>query len=453
MKQFRGAGCLILLLTLLMTTLFSACSSLMGAVRETAGAAKVTKYYTYGMFFQLEGYVEDPGDVASAALVLRSGSGEEDTVYRAEVPFSVSKKQGLLKFKSAEKIDEGLCLDTLPTGTCAALLELTDKKGETRTLSLADATGSDKTPAETPVEYYTLSHGWGHRKVTTGFRNFGENSTLVFRVKRSRLPSDVYDIVIDPGHGGKDPGAQSGSYNERDIVLEEAKAIQSALERAGYKVLLTRDGSEDPSVSMAYTLYDKDGRVNMTCSSRAKLSLSIHLNHSPHESQNGVQIYRSRKAGDAFARAIASGLVDGTGLSYSTMGGRTVPGVYTRTFSAAELRQERAKAKAKGFTFYDATTSTDYYFMIREFGGIATDAYVDGRNPDYGTNEYRDSNQGVEGLLCELAFMTNEADLKVLLQDQRGIAGSITDAVDRYVDGLYETPGGQTADLLGKETL
>ncbi|MBQ8470295.1 MAG: hypothetical protein IJ547_06885, partial [Clostridia bacterium] len=96
---------------------------------------------------------------------------------------------------------------------------------------------------------------------------------------------------------------------------------------------------------------------------------------------------------------------------------------------------------------------TDYYFMIREFGGIATGAYVDGRNPDYGTNEYRNSNQGVDGLLCELAFLTNPEDLKVLLQDQRGIASSITNAVDHYVDGLYENPGGQTADLLGKETL
>ncbi|MBQ8469694.1 MAG: N-acetylmuramoyl-L-alanine amidase, partial [Clostridia bacterium] len=355
MKHVRGAGCLILLLTLLTTTLLSACGSLKGAVGETAGAAQVTRYYTYGMFFQLEGFLEEPGEVASAALVLRSGSGEDGTLYRAEVPVSLSKKQGRLRFRSAEKIDEGLCLDTLPTGTCAALLETRDREGTPRYWTLEDETGSDKKPAEPAIEYYTLSHGRGHRKVTTEFRTLGERNTLVFQVRRSRLPADVYDIVIDPGHGGKDPGAQSGGYSERDIVLEEAKAIRTALERAGYKVLLTRDGSEDPEVNMAYTLYDKDGRVNRACASKAKLSLSIHLNYSPNKSQNGVQVYRSRKAGDAFARAIAGGLVDGTGLSYSTMAGKTVPGVYTRTFSTADLREERAKAKAKGFSFYEAT--------------------------------------------------------------------------------------------------
>lgn len=298
MKQIRGAGGFVLLLCFLTSFLLSACSSLPTAVRETEGVAEVTKYNTYGLFFQLEGRAALSDEVTSAALVLRSGKGKENEVYRGAMEFSFSQKKGQLTFQTSKKIDEGLCLDTLPTGTYAALLETTDKEGHTHYRTLMDATGSDKVPAETPIEYYTLSHGRGHRKVTTEFRSFGEGDTLVFRVKRSRLPSDVYDIVIDPGHGGKDPGAQSGSYSERDIVLDEAKALRSALERAGYKVLLTRDGSEDPNVNMAYTIYDKEGRVNKACASKAKLSLSIHLNHSPHVSQKGVQIYRSQKAGD-----------------------------------------------------------------------------------------------------------------------------------------------------------
>lgn len=457
---FKGAESIALLLCLFSVVFLSACNSLSGALKGVENTAEVTKYYTYGAFLQLEGSaIYDKEDSASfdgvktAALVLRTGDGEGEEAYRADVPFSVSKKKKTLTFRTAGKIDEGLCLDALETGNYAVLLEMTRKDGSVERWALEDGTGGEDREPEAPIEYYTLTHGRGHRKVTTAFRTFGTTGTLTLEVRRSRLPKDVYDIVIDPGHGGKDPGARAEGHAEKDIVLDQAKVLQEVLERAGYKVLLTRDGTEDPQTNMAYTIYDKDGRVNTACASKAKLSLSLHLNHSPHRNQNGVQIYRSRRAGDDLAQYIARGLVENTDLSCSTMNGKTVPGVYTRTFTAAELRQERAKAKAKGFTFYDATTSTDFYFMIREFGGIATGAYVDGRNPDYGTNEYRNSNQGVDGLLCELGFMTNENDLRVLLRDQRGIARGIQKAVDAYIDGLYEEPGAQTADLLAKENL
>ncbi|MGX8691715.1 MAG: N-acetylmuramoyl-L-alanine amidase family protein, partial [Eubacteriales bacterium] len=254
-------------------------------------------------------------------------------------------------------------------------------------------------------------------------------------------------------HGGKDPGAQSGPYKESDVVLDIGKKVANALESAGYKVLLTRDGTEDPNVNMAYTEYDKDGRVNRTCGSRAKLALSLHLNQNKHSNQNGVQIYRARQAGDDFAKSLADELVAATALDYSTMGGRTAKGVYVRTFSNRDLAAERSKARKKGYTFYDATTSTDYYFMIREYGCLATGAYVDGRNPAYGVNEYRDFPQGVESCLCELGFLSNEHDRGVLLNDQRGIAKALTRAVDAYIASLHETPGPQTADLLAKESL
>ena len=277
--------------------------------------------------------------------------------------------------------------------------------------------------------------------------------TLVFHIKRSRLPSDIYDIVVDPGHGGKDPGAQSGGYRESDVVLDIGKKLADALESAGYKVLLTRDGTEDPNVNMAYTEYDKDGRVNLTCGSRAKLALSLHLNYNAHSNQNGVQIYRANKAGNDYAKSLADALVDTTALEYSTMGGRTAQGVYVKTFTNGDIREAQSKARKKGYTFYNISTSTDYYFMVREYGCIATGAYVDGRNPDYGTNEYRNYHQGVESCLCELGFLSKEHDRQVLLNDQRGIARALTRAVDDYIAALHENQGPQTADLLAKETL
>lgn len=454
----KGAGTSVLLLCFLMSVLLSACGNpASGAANELDGTASLTKYYTYGAFFQAEGTVDlndtdlTTKGLSKAALQLRTGSGEEDR-WSFDIPFSVSKKK--LKFRTAKHIDEGLCLDTLETGTTAAFLELTWKDGSTKLLALRDGTGSEKSGPQDSVEYYTLPYGHhGHRKVTTAFTRTRDTETLVFETKRSRLPSDVYDIVVDPGHGGKDPGAQSGGYRESDVVLDIGKKLADALESAGYKVLLTRDGTEDPNVNMAYTEYDKDGRVNLTCGSRAKLALSLHLNYNAHSNQNGVQIYRANKAGNDYAKSLADALVDTTALEYSTMGGRTAQGVYVKTFTNGDIREAQSKARKKGYTFYDVSTATDYYFMVREYGCIATGAYVDGRNPDYGTNEYRNYHQGVESCLCELGFLSKEHDRQVLLNDQRGIARALTRAVDDYIAALHENQGPQTADLLAKETL
>lgn len=65
-----------------------------------------------------------------------------------------------------------------------------------------------------------------------------ENLTLA-----QQLGLGVRRIVIDPGHGGKDPGAVGFGLKEKDIVLNVAKKIKKILEeKNGYEVLLTRDG-------------------------------------------------------------------------------------------------------------------------------------------------------------------------------------------------------------------
>ena len=52
---------------------------------------------------------------------------------------------------------------------------------------------------------------------------------------------EVRTIVIDPGHGGKDPGAQGKKANEKDIVLAVAKLLRTELEKEGFNVKLTRE--------------------------------------------------------------------------------------------------------------------------------------------------------------------------------------------------------------------
>ena len=60
-------------------------------------------------------------------------------------------------------------------------------------------------------------------------------------IEETKLPDDVYDIVIDPGHVGIDTGASNGNYHESKYTLEYGLALKEALEDAGLKVKLTRE--------------------------------------------------------------------------------------------------------------------------------------------------------------------------------------------------------------------
>jgi N-acetylmuramoyl-L-alanine amidase len=56
-------------------------------------------------------------------------------------------------------------------------------------------------------------------------------------------------VVLDPAHGGTDPGARgAGGLRESDVVLQFAAQVRRALEAQGFRVLQTRQGNEDPSL-------------------------------------------------------------------------------------------------------------------------------------------------------------------------------------------------------------
>ena len=90
-------------------------------------------------------------------------------------------------------------------------------------------------------------------------------------------------IVIDPGHGGKDPGAVSplGLY-EKDINLIVSKYLKQELEQQGFRVILTR------SSDIFLTL---DQRTKIAKKHNADLFISVHANANNSRSVNGAEIY------------------------------------------------------------------------------------------------------------------------------------------------------------------
>ena len=99
-------------------------------------------------------------------------------------------------------------------------------------------------------------------------------------ISAKELPLFQKVIVVDAGHGGRDPGTMYGNTLEKDLNLEIAKVLEKELLKQGAIVYMTRDEDEDLSKTSDYRKKRADlrRRVNFIEEKESDLYLSIHLN-------------------------------------------------------------------------------------------------------------------------------------------------------------------------------
>ncbi|MBI4979366.1 MAG: N-acetylmuramoyl-L-alanine amidase [Spirochaetes bacterium] len=133
-----------------------------------------------------------------------------------------------------------------------------------------------------------------------------------FIIAQSAPPADttIDVIIIDPGHGGRDPGAIGYSdIREKDLVLDAAILLRDALTRAlspRTKVVLTR--GEDAFMSLEErSLYANNAVGIGTKEQKNGLFISVHANASFNRSSRGFEVYFvSAEESSEAARAVAS---------------------------------------------------------------------------------------------------------------------------------------------------
>lgn len=393
----------------------------------------VDKYIVYGTHFNIEGTSENIytiDEVKDIKLILKSLDGEKEFKYT--IDYSLKEKN--LTFTTSDLMNQGIGLESLPVGVYIVLIDVEHYNEIHRLYTLSNNTEYQET------QYYTITKNEQNNKISIGFDKYINSAGIEFEymyvnVVETTLPDDVYDIVIDAGHGGTDVGAVNGEYYESDIVLKYAIKLKDELEKIGLKVFLTRDGTEDKKEKMAYTMYDENGRVNEANKSKAKYSLSLHLNsNSDNISSGGVEIYAPSKSDLTFAKSLADNIVSIANTSYSNVPEyKKAQGVYVENFTKLAIESFRKRAESDGYEPYNLTTDTPYLYMIRELGGICTNAFVDGRNTDYGANKYINSNIGLESYLLELGYMNFDNDLNNILENQdlyvQAIVRSVQDEI------------------------
>ncbi len=108
---------------------------------------------------------------------------------------------------------------------------------------------------------------------------FGAVTTRV----QAGVSSKIKVLVLDAGHGGKDPGAAGVTgVKEKDVVLDIARRMRNIFEQAGITVIMTRD--KDEFISL-------EERTVIASRSKADVFVSIHANSNPNRKTQGMEVY------------------------------------------------------------------------------------------------------------------------------------------------------------------
>lgn len=226
----------------------------------------------------------------------------------------------------------------------------------------------------------------------------------------ARAPTAKRVVVIDPGHGGVDPGATGiDGTHEKDLVLALGKSLRDALERTGkYVVVMSRDS--DIFLSLK-------ARVAVGRRARADLFISLHADSAPGSLVRGASVYTlSERASDKEAEALAksenqSDIIAGVDLT------NEADVVTSILIDLAQRETKNSAVKFAQVLVPELQRAGEVTQKSHRFAG-----FVVLKAPD------------VPSVLVEVGYLSSREDESVMNTNRwrKRMADSIARAVDRY---------------------
>ena len=101
------------------------------------------------------------------------------------------------------------------------------------------------------------------------------------------LAGPIHTVVVDAGHGGKDPGASYFGLKEKELTLDMARRLKTELQQAGLRVVMTRESDRFVSLKR---------RPGVANRSNAGLFVSLHVNANRNRRVSGAEVYYPRES-------------------------------------------------------------------------------------------------------------------------------------------------------------
>ncbi len=230
----------------------------------------------------------------------------------------------------------------------------------------------------------------------------------------SQLGLTVETIMIDAGHGGKDPGAQANKITEKNTALKMALLLGDELKKKGFTVIYTRKNN---------IFIPLEKRAQMSNEKKADLFISIHCNANNSSKVNGFETYylspaKSNDAVTVAARENGISTKEISDLQY----------ILADLMLDSKLKESRqlasythkgtlARLKKAGFTHKDNGVRAAPFYVL-----------MGARMP---------------AVLVELGYITNDDDAKRIKSDKflQRVAEGLTQGIINYKSALSSMPG------------
>jgi N-acetylmuramoyl-L-alanine amidase len=217
----------------------------------------------------------------------------------------------------------------------------------------------------------------------------------------------IKTIVIDPGHGGEDPGAAYNNVQEKDLVLKVAKLLDRKLRNKGFDIIMTR--TEDVFIPLKE-------RTKIADAARADLFVSIHCNAAPRKREmEGAETYFLSAARSDWARTVEA--TENSAIRFEVKDGS----------SSSELDYILNDLAQTQFL----EESQEAAICIQESMIQRCDLYNRGVKQ---ANFYVLRLNYMPAVLVEIAFITNSKDRKKLLENEflERVSNAIVEGIETY---------------------
>ncbi len=236
-----------------------------------------------------------------------------------------------------------------------------------------------------------------------------------------QLGLGVSRIVIDPGHGGADPGAQDNGVTEAALVLDVALRLEKLLlAQPGFEVVLTRRTNEAVPLARRTAIANEEA---------ADLFLSIHANSSPRRETAGVETYFLNLATTKQAESVAA-----RENASSAEAMRTLPQLVRAITTNNKLTESRELAGVVQSSLVGRLRSRNRLFQDLGVKQAPFMVLIGAQMPS---------------VLAEIAFVSNRTEAGLLKQNayKQQIAQALCDAILQYRSSLKKmTPVAASAN-------